>query len=50
VSAPSTISAPPSRLFSLRTRLVLLVLIGGLPSLGLTFYTAAEQRKRAAAV
>ena len=49
MSAPSTISAPPSRLFSLRTRLVLLVLIGGLPSLGLTFYTAAEQRKRAAA-
>jgi serine phosphatase RsbU (regulator of sigma subunit) len=49
VSVPSTSSAPRTRLFSLRTRLVLLVLLGVLPALVLTLYTAAEQRKRAAA-
>lgn len=47
VNSPLTTSAPP--LFSLRTRLVLLVLLGVLPALGLTWYTAAEQRQRAAA-
>jgi serine phosphatase RsbU (regulator of sigma subunit) len=36
-------------LSGLRFRLVMLVLIGGLPSLTLTFYTAAEQRRHAAA-
>ncbi|RYD62784.1 MAG: hypothetical protein EOP83_13710, partial [Verrucomicrobiaceae bacterium] len=49
MSLPSTHSEPRSRLFSLRTRLVLLVLLGVLPALVLTLYTAAEQRKRAAA-
>ena len=49
MSSPSPNSAPPKRLFSLRTRLVLLVLLGVLPALVLTLYTAAEQRKRAAA-
>ncbi|MES2921936.1 MAG: SpoIIE family protein phosphatase [Verrucomicrobiota bacterium] len=35
-------------LSGLRFRLVMLVLIGGLPSLTLTFYTASEQRRHAA--
>lgn len=35
-------------LSSLRFRLVMLVLLGVLPALGLTLYTAAEQRRRAA--
>src|SRR5687767_1493464 len=33
---------------SLRVRLLVLVLLGGLPALGVILYTAAEQRRKAA--